>query len=295
MKNKIYISIFSALLLISVSFVTPIHVKADEMESRKLFKEMKTYSEELSNDDDFQELANLHCNEEIVQIFQDLLNAETNEDIQKLANEYIEIIDIEEVNEIGLRLDEKLGDSFDSIIQKANNLYDSLSGDEDDIEDYYYVVEDDLKISKYRTEISKEDKLIIRGCDGSMKIGDGTWISQSDIDDIMEFLLQLQFAGIAIFYFGYAIGMIGLLLSLAGFEVIGHFIFTFGMKGAIFGIAISAGAVVAAMIVDIIVNLKVKSKTTQNSENNIAKIFNQVYLKILLLMQKIFSKTCITR
>jgi len=293
-KRTIIVSIMSILMLVTISWIIPANVQAYKTEGNRILEEIKNYSKNLSEDADFQQLINLHSSQEMEDIFKQVLTADNENEIHDLADQYVDLINVEDLNQISHKLNNKYTNRFNILKLDIYNLYNSNSDDYDqNSEEFYYKITEDengLIIDKIENEDTSEDTILIRGSDGAIKISDGDWITQDALDNLKEFLNYLAVGGIIASYFGIYLGMWGLALAEIGFERIGYLLFRFGFRVGFICLFTSIYAQVFLMIIDVF------EKLLENEDDNISKqkncmrvtsIFHLIFEKIMKFLQNI--------
>jgi len=100
-KKIIFGAILSASILISLQFIAPVNVKASELQTAEDIKErIEELGKLLDNDQNIVQLIDMHKNQEVENIFTQVLEAETNGEIQILANQYVDLLGKEQLNQI---------------------------------------------------------------------------------------------------------------------------------------------------------------------------------------------------
>jgi hypothetical protein len=291
MKRRIIFGVvLSAFVLLSLTWLTPVQVKASEEDGSKIVEAInRYYNHQSEQPDDLNQLIDMHNNEDIQDIFNQVLLAQSESELNQLAQDYKDIIDFGQVLDIGQRLNLEFGEEFNSI---ENQILSLLNNKEQrDTEEYYYKIsldENGIKVTKSENEQNSEDSIIIRGSDGAIKLSDSEWSSPDWLENLKDFLNMCGGAGFFVSYAGIIIGQLGLILALLGLEKIGHFIFTLGMRVGFIGLMMSMGSVVILMFIDIIEKLFEKSRETYNkSATKLIDLLNSKLIKLPLVQKLI--------
>jgi len=157
-KTILFGAIFSAFLVLSIAWVVPVQVKAYELNTAEEIKnKIDEMGQNLANDEDIQQLIDLNSNQEIENIFKQVAKAETSDEIRKLADEYVEIIGKEQLNQVLENIGQEYLEDYNSIITSLKNLF---SGENNNEIGTYRIeqVNDKLKIKNPKKK-KKEDRI----------------------------------------------------------------------------------------------------------------------------------------
>ena len=302
MKRRTVVgSILSVFMLVVVTCIIPVNVKAYETEEEKILDELNGFSEQLSEDSDFKNLALMHESLALENIFKQVLNAENSNQIETLANQYVELVDIEKINQLTESLTGKYRLDFETLTFDITNFYQSHSENYDEsIESFYYKISEDengMRIIKQKSDKSSENDILIQGSDGAMKISNGEWITQDALDNLKEFFNILIGAGAIGMYAGIYLGLIGLALAEIGFENFGFLLFRFGMRFGVFSLFTAIYSSVFLMLIDVLEKQFDNEESTHKSKsytflNNLINIrnFENIFGKIFRHIQNINAK-----
>ena len=289
-RRMIFGLVISVFILLSLTWITPVQVKASEEDESKIVEAINNYyNHQLQESEDLDQLIDMHNNEDIEDIFKQVLKAKSESELSQLAQDYKKEIDFDQVLDIGQRLEAEFGEEFNSI---ENQILTLLNNKEQrDTEEYYYEIsldENGIKVTKSENEPSSEDSIIIRGSDGALKLSDSEWTSPEWLENLKDFLNMCGMAGFFVSYAGIIVGQLGLLIGLLGLERIGHFIFTLGMRAGFLGLMMTMGSAIILMFVDIIEKLFEKSRSVnKTSSSKLIDILNYKLLKLSFIQKLI--------
>jgi len=161
-KKIIFGAILSASILISLQFIAPVNVKASELQTAEDIKErIEELGKLLDNDQNIVQLIDMHKNQEVENIFTQVLEAETNGEIQILANQYVDLLGKEQLNQIFENINQDYNTGLNSVISSLENLFGNSEGNSN----IYRVeqVEGKLEIKKLDEVELKDNTLIFKG------------------------------------------------------------------------------------------------------------------------------------
>jgi hypothetical protein len=217
-------------------------------------------------------------------LFKQVLNAETEDDIDALVQDYIDLVDTEQLKEVTDKLDGKFRFDFDTLIENINILFSNKEQEPPGSfnTNYYRIYENEnkIKISKQENDETTEESILIRGSDGAIKIGNGNWLDSENLEKLKDFLGKLSGAGIIMSYAGIYVGQIGLLLAEIGFDIFGYMLFRFGMRMAVLGLFFSVASMVLLVIIDILENHFEEKVKAKDSKNKTYSFFSLIKNKI---------------
>jgi hypothetical protein len=293
LKKKIVIgTIFATFILLSITWLTPAYVKAYELQTKQeIIDKINEIGERLGADDDFKLLIQLHENQEMENIFKQAINTESDAEIKALAQQYLDIIDKDQLKSVLLQLEGKYGEDVEALKTSINNLDKNkgynLAGNYYKVEQY----ENRLKIIKKNNEEHEENSILIRGSDCALKLTkDGEWFTQEDHDKLKSLTSEIwSLMGMSIMGIGTFIVAIGEYLIGLGSIDIGSKVNLFGWTVFFFGFLVCYGDVWLEPILECFSGL---SKSV-NSKPKILIYLENLRVKILNFIQSFLQKTSI--
>jgi len=283
-KTILFGAIFSAFLVLSIAWVVPVQVKAYELNTAEEIKnKIDEMGQNLANDEDIQQLIDLNSNQEIENIFKQVAKAETSDEIRKLADEYVEIIGKEQLNQVLENIGQEYLEDYNSIITSLKNLF---SGENNNEIGTYRIeqVNDKLKIKKLDTIKFKENSLVLTG-EGNIIFPNGETVTQDIWANLAEFCLQLSNIGLFVEYVGLIIEYIGVILTLFGFVELGGLLVEIGFAIVIVGFIWAMFFLILSMFFEAL-SQDGKSKTV----NKKLFLIEKIRIKILNFIRQFFQR-----
>jgi hypothetical protein len=189
MKKIVFGSIFSAFLILSIAWLTPIHVKAAETEKEELKDALLDFVVTISEDQDYLDLL---TDDELKQIGEQYLFSEDENEKEQYFQEFEDII----ISKYQVLIDRYLP-TFESLKELIENIFvdeDVLNKDKGKNSYFKLDVETDyFKITKQKDESISGSAILINGRDGSVKIPGQGWVDEDIWDTLLDFLRDLLF------------------------------------------------------------------------------------------------------
>jgi len=186
MNKIVFGSIFSAFLLVSLAWLTPINVKAAESEKEELKDMLLDFVITITNDEDYKKMIN---DTEIKAISLEILNTENENDKDNLMQDFDDLLKAKYLDLINRYIP-----TFQSLKNKIDDMNINTQNVEEKINDeYYYKIDvetDKFNIIKQKDE-NIEGSTILISSDASIKIPGHGWISEDIFEDILDFLREL--------------------------------------------------------------------------------------------------------
>ena len=134
--------------------------------------------------------------------------------------------------------------------------------------------------------------ILVRGKDGAIKFtNDGQWITQIDIDELIQFLEEVIKLATIVYFVGFIINYIGLILVLLGFQELGEFV-------GLIGYTLAAVSSILMMVCDLMIVwlqwLSERNKSIQRTRIGIFERFEILRLKIYRLIQLLLKRVPIS-
>ncbi len=284
MKKILFGAIISAFLLLSMSFLTPVQVRAYEMQSAE---EIKSKAEEITqimeNDNNILELIELHDNEDIRNIFIDVINAESDSEIDELVDDYLEEIDKDQLKELDAKLDQDYGEDYNSIKTSMNNLFD----DEEKTSGNYRVryLDGKIRVKKLDEVKTKENSLVFTE-EGDIVFPNGWTLTKSMLRNLADFFCRLmQIFGILEFSGAWIMFIGAMLLPHLGLNL-GGLIIEFGAYWGMFWGMLAIGSGVLCMFFNAIAEPEGESKTIQNKK---VFLLEELRISIINLIKRVLQ------
>ncbi len=284
MKRTIFGVILAALLVMSISFIAPVHVQAAKVNIKELKEDIGNLAVTIVGHEKFDEIKD---NSQLLQIVEEVLESGATSDKVEDYLDTIQSLDgfqelctqdiVEKAESINSTINQILSGSSDSEGENSNGFYIKINDD------------NSLSISKKYSPDS-----IYIDSEGNIKIPGHETIPSDIMDDIKDFLILLFLAGI-----GIAIGV----LIVAGVFFILQTIFVAIAGGlgtvvtVVVGIAlvfaaIAAVSAVITFIIDVIEFLT-KSEDSKSKEKAIFRkrktVFSERFMTFLNKLLSLFK------
>ena len=279
-------SILSALMLITVAFIAPVQVKANDMQTAEKIKEkIEEIGQRLDNDNKITQLIQLHQSQEIEDIFIAVLESNSEDEINNLADDYINLIGKDQLNLLLTDIDQEYNTGFISVITSLTNLFGNKNSKSSS--DIFRVeqVDGKLKIIKLEEIKLKENTLIFTG-EGNIIFPNGRTVTQIDWGKLADFCTALSNIGLAIEIAGLIIEYIGIILVFLGFAELGDFLvnagFALGMAGFIFGMIF--------LILSEFFRSLAEDEKSRNHNNKLLTLIENIRMKIQIILQRFYHK-----
>ena len=225
MRKYVFGTVLAVFLMLSLAWVTPAQVKTFELQLKEEIEDkIISIGQRLENDENMDQIINLHENAQIRSIFQQL--ADPDSDLDDLAAQYINIIDINQLEVLIEDLNEDYGADIDSVFSSINNLKKKKKAKDDAGNYMVRFLNGDIKVNKVDSSDPKKDSLVFTS-DGSIVFPNGESLSLFDWERILDFLESLQELGIVGQIFGLFI-MIAAIPLVFGYEIISTFLMEIG-------------------------------------------------------------------
>ena len=287
-RTIIFGAVASAFLVLSMAWLVPVQVKAYEMQSEKeIYNKITEMGQRLENDANFDLLIQLHSSQEIENIFHQVLQTDNSEDMQALAQEYINIIGREQLNQIFTEINEDYGEDLEAVSTSLEKLY----GDKKDATGNFRVEQADgkLKVTKLESIELKENSLVFTE-EGNIIFPDGSIFTGIDWEKLADFCLELAFAGIVVAYAGMFVAYFGMILEMIGFVKLGSTIF-------IYGYTVAKIAIIFGLVFEVLSFFFVWLSSQEDKEKTLRiKIFDSMEilrLRLRYILDNFFHKISI--
>ena len=289
MKNKtITLSLFSAFLFISVTWIAPIQVKAYDSAVQQIVDKMNEIGERLSSDEDFRLLVQLHNNQEVRNIFLEVIEAESEDVINSLVQQYLNIMDEDLLKSLFLRLDDKFGEDVESLV---NSIYEFDSEKEYNLASNYYKITEDtkgIKVTKQKNEAQEDNTWLIRGEDLAFKRSEtGNWFTKEELVKLKSFVDPLMwcFLSMIVFFVGSLILVLAEALINLGSIDIGSKVYILGYAIMCFAAFLCFGDLWLEPILEWLESLVESSSKKTNKSLYLEDLRNRLsnFIKFLLL------------
>ena len=284
-RTIIFGAVASAFLVLSMAWLVPVQVKAYEMQSEKeIYNKITEMGQRLENDANFDLLIQLHSSQEIENIFHQVLQTDNSEDMQALAQEYINIIGREQLNQIFTEINEDYGEDLEAVSTSLEKLY----GDKKDATGNFRVEQADgkLKVTKLESIELKENSLVFTE-EGNIIFPDGSIFTQVDWAKLADFCFQLAWIGIIVGYAGLFVAYLGLFLEMLGFQEVGMILSDLGLNIAIVGIIF---AYVFMFLWLLFTWIDSNNDKPKNSKFENYPLIERLLLKVKIILQQFFKK-----
>jgi hypothetical protein len=289
-KTIIFGAIMSAFLVLSMTWLAPVQVKAYEMlTTEEIENKINEMGQRLENDDNFAQIVEMHSNQDIQNIFKQLFQVDTQAEIQDLANEYVDILGKEQLNLLLGNLNQEFGEDLEAVTSSLNNLF-GQENTKGELSNYRVEqVNGKLKVTKLDTIELKENSLIFTK-EGNIIFPTGQTFSLIDWQKIADFFYALAGIGLILTYAGLIIEWIGIILFIEGDYELGNFLvelgYNMGIIAAIFGIIFTILATFFEKLAD-------NQDKTRVTRNKLVHLIENLRIRLLILLQKFIQRiTC---
>jgi len=296
MRKTIFGVILAVFLMLSVSFISPVTVKAAELDRKEILENINDLINSLLSEKN--SLLTIIEDSETTAIVSQLMNAENEETKKDLIIQYSDLIESKYADEL-----EILDSSSSAYI---NNLVDLLSDvniefdDESDDAIYYKITKtpNSIKVSKTESETIADNEVLFRTSDGSVKINDLGWLvellrnlSQAFFNLLIDMLPLME----GVSKICLLVEIVALVIYALGYSAIGDFLFCILIPVVYFMAFLFYGISGLSFFFNFLANLisKGKEKTYETRLSVFKERFYKFLEKVLLFFENIKAQRTI--